>query len=196
MLNKAVNSLQKASATPSGKAKPTKGDAQHANKTAPTYSAIAEARPMNTSSILDLAQTQTTHAFRPRPVEICKLINDALLSSPHQVCISAISWTAKGNLVVFRGHDTLLQHLQLAAPVISQTFTNAYIAAVNPIPPPTKANVRWSKLLINGLPIGATDTQDVFTSEECHRSLAANNPIYTSLLITQKPSWVHPPASY
>ena len=197
MLNKAVIGLQKANPAPSDKVKPPKGNAQPSNNSFPTYLAAARARPKNASIILDLAQTQSAHAFRPRPVEICQLINDALMSSPHQqVCITAVRWTAKGNLVVIGGHDIPLQHLQLAAPSISQAFANAYTTAVNPIPPPTRANVKWSKLLINGLPTGASDTRGAFTPEECHKSLAANNPMYTSLLITQKPSWVRPPTSY
>ena len=98
--------------------------------------------------------------------------------------------------MVIRGPDIPLYHLQLAAPTISQVFTNAYTTAVNPIPPSIQANVRWFKLLINGLPIGASDTRDVYTPKECHKSLAVNNPLYSSLLITQKPSWVRPPNSY
>jgi hypothetical protein len=49
---------------------------------------------------------------------------------------------------------------------------------------------------INSLPTRASDTQAMFTPEECHQSLAANNPSYFILPITQKPSWVHPPSSY
>jgi hypothetical protein len=93
-------------------------------------------------------------------------------------------------------HNTLLQHLQLAALIVLWAFANAYTAAVNPFLPPTRTNIKWSKLLINGIPIGTSDTWDTFTPEECHKSLAANNPMYTSLLITQKPSWVHSPTFY
>ncbi len=119
MLNKAVISLQKANPAPSNKAKPPKGNMHLSNNTFPTYSAAARTRPKNTSIILDLAQTQTAHAFRLRPVEICKLINDTLMSSPHQqVRISTVRWTMKGNLVVIGGHDILLQHLQLVAPTV------------------------------------------------------------------------------
>ena len=197
MLNKAINGLQKANATHSSRAKPPKGDVQPLNTIVPTYSAAAGTRPTNASIILDLAQTQSMHTLRPRPVEICKLINDALMTSPHQqVHISTVRWTAKGNLVVIGGPDVPLQQLQLAAPIFLWAFANTYTTAVNPIPPLSRANVRWSKLLINGLPTGASDTQDAYTPEECHKSLAVNNPTYASLLITQKPSWVRPPNSY
>jgi hypothetical protein len=197
LLSKAVSGLQKANTTPSNKAKPSRGDALHANKTVHMHSAAAGTRPANASIILDLGQIQSAHAFRPRPVEISGLINEALLTSPHhQISISAVRWTAKGNLVVIGGYDVTLHQLQLAASTIAQTFANAYSVAVNPTPPPTRANVRWSKMLINGLPTGASDTRAAFTPEECHRSLAANNPSYSILPITQKPSWVHPPSSY
>jgi hypothetical protein len=73
---------------------------------------------------------------------------------------------------------------------------NTYSAAVNPPPPPTWANVKWSKLLINGLPTGTSDTQGPYTPEECHQSLAANNPAYATLPVMQKPSWVRAPLSY
>ena len=82
-----------------------------------------------------MALIQSAHTFRPRPVEIYGLINDALITSPHQqVCISAIRWTAKGNLIVISGHNVMLTQLQLAANIIVQAFTNSYTAAVNPPP--------------------------------------------------------------
>jgi hypothetical protein len=143
MLNKAITGLQKANTAPSGKAKPPRGDAEPSNKTFPTYSAVAGARPKNTSVILDLTQTQSVHASRPRPVEICNLVNDVLTTSPHQqVHISAVRWTTKGNLVVIGGLDIPLQHLQLVALLILQAFTNTFTSAINPIPPTTQANVR------------------------------------------------------
>ncbi len=119
------------------------------------------------------------------------------MTSPHQqVHISAIRWTAKGNLIVIGGHNVMLNQLQLAANTIAQAFTNSYAAAVNPPPPPTWANVKWSKLLINGLPTGMSNTWGPFTPEECHQSLAANNPTYATIIVTQKPFWVCSPSSY
>jgi len=130
-------------------------------------------------------------------VEISGLINEALLTSlHHQISIFAVRWTAKGNLVVIGGHNVMLHQLQLVVSTIMQMFAKAYSAAVNPTPPPTWANVRWSKMLINGLPTGVSNAQATFTPKECHQSLAANNPSYSILPITQKPSWVHPPSSY
>jgi hypothetical protein len=62
--------------------------------------------------------------------------------------------------------------------------------------PSHPANVKWSKLLINSLSIGTSDTWGPFTPEECHQSLAANNPSYATLPVMQKPSWVHSPPFY
>jgi hypothetical protein len=112
-LNKVVSGLQsKVNNTPTVKAKPPRGSTTLAVPPSPTYLAVARFRPQNVSIILDLAQTKSVHAFRPRPVEVCGLINDALMASSYQqVRISAIRWTVKGNLVVIRGHNVMLQHL-------------------------------------------------------------------------------------
>ena len=53
-----------------------------------------------------------------------------------------------------------------------------------------------TKLLVNGVPMGALKSRAPFSPDACHNALAANNPSYASLSITQKPSWVQPPSSY
>jgi hypothetical protein len=109
-LSKAVNGLQ-SKANPSAQQKPPQG-LPAANPSPTTYSAIAGSRPKNVSIILDLAQTKSVHVFRPRPTEVCGLINDALSASPHQqVRIAAVRWTAKGNLVVTGGPNVTLHQL-------------------------------------------------------------------------------------
>jgi hypothetical protein len=91
-LTKAVSGLQsKVNNNPTAKAKPPEGNVTLAVPPTPTYSAVARSRPQNVSIILDLAQTKSTHTFRPRPVEVCRLINDTLMASSHQqVHISAV----------------------------------------------------------------------------------------------------------
>jgi hypothetical protein len=59
-----------------------------------------------------------------------------------------------------------------------------------------RANVKWSKILINSVPTGINDTRGPWTSEECHRALIAHNPSYAALKVTQKPSWVREPTTY
>ena len=102
----------------------------------------------------------------------------------------------KGNLVVTGGPNVMLHQLQLAAATIAQAFANSYTASVTPLPPPTRANIKWSKLLINGIPTGASDSRGVYSPKECHLALVATNPFYATLPVTQKPSWVRPPSSY
>jgi hypothetical protein len=109
------------------------------------------------------------------------------------VHISAIRWTAKGNLVVTGGQLTTAQQLQLASPIIAKAFTDAYSTTVTPFASPhTQANVKWSKILINSLPTGVTDSRGTYTPDECHTALASENPSYAPLIIAQKPSWVKP----
>jgi len=65
----------------------------------------------------------------------------------------------------------------------------------SPLPQP-RPNTKWSKITINGVPTGASNDRSPLSPDECHMALAASNPSYTSLSITQKPSWVRPPSSY
>ena len=97
-----------------------------------------------------------------------------------------------GNLVVTGGPSATPASLQLAAPHISAILTSKFKLPSNiPIPPP-RANVKWSKILINGVPTGVHTSGDPCTPDECHKALAAENPSYASLTIMQKPSWVQP----
>jgi hypothetical protein len=89
-----------------------------------------------------------------------------------------------------------LKSLQIAAPHISTILTNHFRAPNNnPIPVP-RPNTKWSKISINGVPTGVTDTHGAYNPTENHNSITTNNPSYTRLSITQRPSWVHPPTSY
>jgi len=58
------------------------------------------------------------------------------------------------------------------------------------------ANVKWSKLLINGVPTGVDEETPAHSSVECQCALALDNPSYGHLTITQLPSWVRSPFSY
>jgi len=69
------------------------------------------------------------------------------------------------------------------------------IGKTPPSPITTWANVKWSKILINSVPVGINKNRGPWTPEENHYSLATHNPSYTSLLITQQPNWVRPPST-
>lgn len=56
--------------------------------------------------------------------------------------------------------------------------------------------MKWSRVLLNRVPTGTCPSRPAFTPDECHQALAAENPSYASLPITQKPSWVRLPSSY
>ena len=60
----------------------------------------------------------------------------------------------------------------------------------------SRANIKWSKLLINGVPTGVDKETLAHSSAECQRALALDNPSYRHLTIIQLPSWVRPPFSY
>jgi hypothetical protein len=92
---------------------------------------------------------------------------------------------------------TTAHQLQLASPLIAKAFTDAYSTAVIPFTTPhTWANVKWSKILINGLHTEVTNSRGAYTSNECHSALASENPSYSPLIIAQKPSWVKPPSTF
>ncbi|KAF8267268.1 hypothetical protein EI94DRAFT_1801884 [Lactarius quietus] len=130
------------------------------------------------------------------PQEIISHLNAALTPSPHQVTLSAVRWT-RASLVVTAGPDTTAHHLNAASRFISDTlapFLSAHPSA--PLPISSRENVRWSRLLINGIPTGVTDTCGAYNPSECHDALAVDNPIYCTLCLTQLPSWVCKPSTY
>jgi len=121
--------------------------------------------------------------------------NEALQSDARHanVRVSAAKWAPSGNLVVFAGPDTNLTQLQTSHHII----TSAIEAALpKPTPLASRPNVKWSKLLINSVPTGATDISPAITREECHQALLHDNPSYRRLRITQLPSWVKKPSEY
>ena len=192
-LSRAVTGLQKKASPPSKPPLPTNLNPS------PSYASKAATKPSNPSIVVVLSHLPADHNLRwSRPSEIYTTINNALSVTPHhQVHVSAVRWTTKGNLIVTGGHMTMAHQLQLTSPIIAKALTEAYSSTVNPIiTPHTRANVKWSKILINGLPTGVTDSRDAYTPDECHAALAAENPSYSSLIIAQKPSWVKPPHDF
>jgi len=123
---------------------------------------------------------------------------EALAAQPAyaNVRVSAAKWTPKGNLVVFAGPDTTHDQLLSA----SHILTSAVSSRLN-TPEPSRlvarANVKWSKILINGVPLfAAGPAPGPASSAACHASLVEHNPAYKALRVTQMPSWVRAPATY
>ena len=184
-LTKVVSCLQK-KATPSVKA-----PSAQTPKSQPTYASKAFSKPDNPSIVITLSHLSGSKDFSwPRPVDICNIITNALNVTPHnQVHVSAVWWTAKGNLIVTGGHLTSVQQLQLASPIIAKAFTNAYSTTVTPFTSPhTRANVKWSKILINGLLTRVTDSRGTYSPDKCHAALASENPSYAPLIISSEKS--------
>jgi hypothetical protein len=137
---------------------------------------------------------------RPPPVYFTEIFNNVLKVSPlHQVHIAATQWTAKGNLVITGGHLTTAQQLRDSTEILSKALAeDQSVPDSTPLPhPPTRPNIKWSKILINGIPTGVQVSRDqAYSPEECHEALVNENPLYAALLVTQKPSWVRPPHLY
>jgi hypothetical protein len=197
-LSRAMASLHKKANPPSKK--PTAPNVS-AKGTTPnptqTYSAVAGSRPPNPSIMVDLAHMGIAPQDWPKLDKVCDIITKALNNSPfQQVQIAAARWTAKGNLIVTGGHTVTAQILHTTSHLISEAIAKAFKMPTDSPPPPTRANVKWFKLLINGVPTGVSRTQGPYSPEECHMALASVNLSYAHLLVTRKPSWVCPPYSY
>ena len=124
--------------------------------------------------------------------DLCQLLNRKLTNTQHALLrIAAAKWTAKGNLVLTASHNNTQLQLNLAGALLKKYATDIFNGA-----PIVRTNVKWSKILINGVPTGASEDRAPHTPEQCHEALMAENPTYATLNVTQKPSWVRPPSSY
>ncbi|KAH9003224.1 hypothetical protein EDB83DRAFT_2533549 [Lactarius deliciosus] len=135
-------------------------------------------------------------AVRRSPQEVVSHLNAVLASEGHQVTLSAARWTVKNNLVVTAGPDTTAHHLTSASHLISDSLVTYLSADNSPLPVQTWENCKWARLLINGIPTGASLTRDPYSPSELHTALLADNPAYRGLRLTQPPSWVRAPTSY
>jgi len=61
-----------------------------------------------------------------------------------------------------------------------------------------RANVKWSKILVNGVPLRSAPASElgVTPSAALHAQLTEHNPSYAALKITQMLSWVRVPSTY
>src|SRR5712691_9321025 len=199
-LSKAVERLSKGN-TPSKNTSPNMRKKQKGGETKQqpqrTYLAVAGSRPPNPSLVVDLAHIDFPDGSRPWPESICEVLNKKLGEvTPPQPQLAAARWTAKGNLVITAGPSSSPVSLLSAAPYINAILsTTLKLPSHSPFAQP-RANIKWSKITINGVPTDASPTRAPYSPEECHAALAAINPTYATLQIMQKPSWVRPPNSY
>jgi hypothetical protein len=127
--------------------------------TPPTYAAKA-ATPHRPSAVVGTAAYTWPDNHRPSPADICATINAALShTNSTQVRISAVRWTAKGNLVFWGGANTMATQLTTALPHISEALhpsLSALSQSAPQTPPALRPNVKWSKLRLNAIPTGVT----------------------------------------
>jgi hypothetical protein len=167
----------------------------------PTFASAARA-PARPSLVIRAAASQTSDgdailAVKRSPQEVITYLNAALATSPHPVTLSAARWTGKHNLVVTAGPDTTAHHLTSSSRFISDALT-PFLSLDHsaPLPISVAENVKWSRILINGIPTGVSDRRGPYSPSECHAALAVDNPVYRTLRLTQSPSWVRKPDSY
>ena len=109
--------------------------------------------------------------------------------------MSAARWTKHGNLVITAGPATSEKLLNSAITHITLFVKKTLNLSIN-TNTQARINIRWSRILLNRVPTGTTESQEAHNPKTCHKSLMADNPSYTSLTITQRPSWVKAPSSY
>ncbi|KAH9018304.1 hypothetical protein EDB84DRAFT_1566504 [Lactarius hengduanensis] len=143
---------------------------------APSYAGTA-ALPPRPSVVISLSAFDWTER-KPTPAQLCSSVNSALTASQHeQVHISAARWTARDNLILMGGPNTMAHQLQLAIPTICQHFSEKLLGSHDPTPPPHQ-------------------TKPKMVENSHQQPLIAENPTYAALTVTQRPSWVRSPTSY
>ncbi|KAH9015444.1 hypothetical protein EDB84DRAFT_1567691 [Lactarius hengduanensis] len=181
------------------KSAPAPTPAPASRPTPPSFASVAKS-PARPSLVVSLrppvAGASHPPAVRRSPQEVVTHLNAVLASEGHLASLSAARWTAKSNLVVTAGPDTSAHHLASASHLISDSLATFLSHDHSPLPVQTRENCKWARLLVNGIPTGASLTRGPFSPSELHAALLADNPVYRGLRLTQPPSWVRAPASY
>ncbi|KAI0280452.1 hypothetical protein BC826DRAFT_1149386 [Russula brevipes] len=165
-----------------------------------TYANKAKQEPRPTL-VVDFLGNPPDQNGRMSGHSLCEDVNKHLSTTKvyTAVQVSAARWTSKGNLVLTAAHTVTQQQLNFASAYIKKvigTSLDRHAPHLKLTEPIIRATVKWSKITINGVPTGVSETRGPHTPEECHAALLADNPQYAQLTITQKPSWVRTPASY
>ncbi|KAH9032557.1 hypothetical protein EDB85DRAFT_2145465 [Lactarius pseudohatsudake] len=165
----------------------------------PTFASMVKT-PARPSLVVTLRPpvAGATHppAVRRSPQEVVSHLNAILTSEGHLATLSAARWTVKNNLMVTAGPDTTAHHLTSASHLISESLAMFLSTNHSPLPVQTRDNCKWARLLVNGIPTGASTTRGPYSPSDLHAALLVDNPTYRGLRLTQPPSWVRAPASY
>ena len=173
-----------------------------------TYAAAAAAappsppKPPRASLVISLPDAPSNASLFAQSATqadmMAMLCMETLASHPQyaDVKVSAAKWTPKGNLVVFGGPDTPQDRLLATSHILTSAISSRLsVPGASRIL--ARANVKWSKVLINGVLLyGAGPATSPAPSAALHALLVDNNPAYKALKITQMPSWVRAPATY
>jgi len=135
-------------------------------------------------------------AIHRSPQEVVTHINAKLTDAHHPVTLSAAWWTTKNNLVVTAGPNTSAHQLTQASHLISNVLSTFLSHDSSPLPVTTCENVKWSRLLINGIPTRVSSSYGPYSPSECQQALMADNPAFQTLCLMQPPSWVRAPSTY
>jgi hypothetical protein len=139
----------------------------------PSFASAARA-PARPSLVIRATAAQTSDgdailAVKRSPQEVVSYLNSALATSSHPVTLSAARWTGKHNLVVTAGPDTTTHHLASSSRFISDALAPFFsLDQSSPLPISVKENVKWSRILINGIPTGVSDRRGPYSPSECH----------------------------
>jgi hypothetical protein len=125
-LTKAIASIQK-QLKPHPKAQaapPKKGSGANNSKLTKMYAAIISTCPPNPSLVVDSGPLFVAEKNWPTPGELCQQLNEMLcMTTLTPITLSAVRWTAKGNLVVTAGPNMSAHALQASASFISEYLT-------------------------------------------------------------------------
>ncbi|KAN0126452.1 hypothetical protein V8E52_000092 [Russula decolorans] len=183
MLSKAVTGLQSKGApapklpTPPPKVAPSaQVTGQKLTSAPPTFAAKA-ATPARPSLIVDISKSPIPKEDRPSATDLCEKINERLHNRGHKsMFLSAAKWTGKGNLVFTASPHTTSHQLQALTPDI-ESLVIEYLSVFTPNPTITsRPNVKWAKLLINGVPTGVRSPSSLTTGTSSSLSIAFEDP--------------------
>ena len=165
----------------------------------PSFASVAKT-PVQPSLVVAL-RTSTSGgdvplAIHRSPQEVVVHLNTELADASHPVTLSAARWTVKNNLMVTAGPDTSAYQPTQASHLIFESLSTFLSHDSSPLPVTTRDNVKWSRLLINGIPTRASSTRGPYSPSECLQALMADNLAFRTLRLMQPPSWVRAPSTY
>src|SRR6266702_7244075 len=101
-----------------------------------------------------------------------------MATAHHPVTLSTAWWMAKNNLVVTAGPNTLVHQLTSASHLITNTLSTFLSHDASPLPITSHDNIKWSRLLINGIPTRVSASCGPSSPSDCQQALMADHPAF------------------